>query len=241
MTNRVMLVPMLPPPPSLRMPARTALMAVVANLDEAAAAVDAGADLVDLGGIDGGGMTGGGIGGGGGEQKGGGGAEPGGIAEFRARHPGVLICGTGPAADLVRQADVAMATGALLICGDPGSARASGLPADQMIVEVLPGGVKEAVEAGWTVLVDADRAARLAAGAGPTAPGDQGRADAPAAQAEDDERAELAGIVAIAAISGWLGAAAVRTSHPQPVRRALDMTASILGTRPPARTVRGLA
>ena len=82
-----------------------------------------------------------------------------GIAEFRARHPGVLVCGTGPAADLVRQPGVAMATGALLICGDPGSARASGLPTAQVIVEVLPGGVKEAVEAGWTVLVDADRAA----------------------------------------------------------------------------------
>jgi hypothetical protein len=228
MTNRVMLVPMLPPPPGLRMPARTALMAVVASLDEAAAAVDGGADLVELGVIDGGGIDGGG-------------AEQEGIAEFRARHPGVLICGTGPAADLVRQPDVAIATGALLICGDPGSARASGLPAGQVIIEVLPGEVKEAVEAGWTVLVDADRAAGLAAVAGGAAPGDQGRAAAPAAQAEGDMRAELAGIVAIAAISGWLGAAAVRTRHPQPVRRALDMTASILGTRPPVRTVRGLA
>jgi hypothetical protein len=213
-------------------------MAVVASLDEAAAAVDGGADLVDLGVLDGGGLVGGGIDGGGID---GGDAEQEGIAEFRARHPGVLICGTGPAADLVRQADVAIATGALLICGDPGSARASGLPAGRVIVEVLPGGVKEAVEAGWTVLVDADRAAGLAAEAGGTAPGGQGRAAAPAAQAGGDERAELAGIVAIAAISGWLGAAAVRTHHPRPVRRALDMTASILGSRPPARTVRGLA
>ncbi len=202
-------------------------MAVVASLAEAAAAADGGADLVDLGGMDGGetgsGETGGGDTGGGdtgGGDTGGGDTVLEGIAEFRARHPGVLVCGTGPAADLVRQPGVAMATGALLICGDPGSARASGLPTAQVIVEVLPGGVKEAVEAGWTVLVDADRAAALAAG---------------------DEAAELAGIVAIAAISGWLGAHAVRTRHPQPVRRALDMTASILGTRPPARTVRGLA
>jgi hypothetical protein len=202
-------------------------MAVVASLAEAAAAVDGGADLVDLGGMDGGGMDGGETDGGeadGGEADGGeadgGGAEQEGIAELRARHPGVLVCGTGPAADVVRQPGVAIATGALLICGDPGSARASGLPAARVIVEVLPDGVKEAVEAGWTVLVDADRAAGLAAG---------------------DEGPELAGIVAIAAISCWLGADAVRTRHPQPVRRALDMTASILGTRPPARTVRGLS
>jgi len=33
----------------------------------------------------------------------------------------------------------------------------------------------------------------------------------------------------------------VRTRHPQPVRRALDLTDSVRGVRPPARTVRGLA
>jgi dihydropteroate synthase len=50
-----------------------------------------------------------------------------------------------------------------------------------------------------------------------------------------------AGPIAVAAICAWLGAAVVRTSHPAQVRRALDMAESIRGTRPPARTVRGLA
>jgi hypothetical protein len=50
-----------------------------------------------------------------------------------------------------------------------------------------------------------------------------------------------AGVLAVAALSGWLGAAVVRTRYPQPVRRALDLTDSVRGVRPPARTVRGLA
>ena len=50
-----------------------------------------------------------------------------------------------------------------------------------------------------------------------------------------------AAALAAAALSGWLGAAVVRTLHPQPVRRALDLTDSVRGVRPPARTVRGLA
>ncbi len=47
--------------------------------------------------------------------------------------------------------------------------------------------------------------------------------------------------VAAAAICAWLGIPAVRTRHVKEVRRALDMTASIMGTRPPAWTLRGLA
>ena len=50
-----------------------------------------------------------------------------------------------------------------------------------------------------------------------------------------------AAALAVAALSGWLGAAVVRTRHPQPVRRALDLTDSVRGVRLPARTVRGLA
>jgi hypothetical protein len=71
--------------------------------------------------------------------------------------------------------------------------------------------------------------------------------DSPAAQLEDqqeDQREEEppgAGALAVAALSGWLGAAVVRTRHPRPVRRALDLTDSVRGVRPPARTVRGLA
>jgi dihydropteroate synthase len=57
----------------------------------------------------------------------------------------------------------------------------------------------------------------------------------------DDDLTAVAGIVAIAAVSSWLGARAVRTRYPSQVRRALDMTASVRGNRPPARTIRGLA
>jgi hypothetical protein len=55
------------------------------------------------------------------------------------------------------------------------------------------------------------------------------------------EDAPVAAVVAVAAISTWLGAAGVRTRHAPQVRRAIDMTSSIAGTRPPALTTRGLA
>jgi hypothetical protein len=51
----------------------------------------------------------------------------------------------------------------------------------------------------------------------------------------------VAGAVAAAALGAWLGAALVRTRHVLAARRALDMTATIAGTRLPALTVRGLA
>jgi hypothetical protein len=50
-----------------------------------------------------------------------------------------------------------------------------------------------------------------------------------------------ASAVAVAAISTWLGAPIIRTRHTRAVRRAIDMTASIAGRRPPALTIRGLA
>lgn len=53
--------------------------------------------------------------------------------------------------------------------------------------------------------------------------------------------APLATVAARAAIGTWLGAAAIRTRHARAARRAIDMTASVRGTRPPALTVRGLA
>ena len=58
---------------------------------------------------------------------------------------------------------------------------------------------------------------------------DTGRATSPAA------------VVATAAVLTWLGAPAIRTRHVLPVRRAIDMTGSIAGTRLPALTTRGLA
>lgn len=217
-----MLMPMLTPAPGRRLPAPTALLAVAASLSGASAAVRAGADLVDLSDL-------GNLGGAG---QPGTARQPGtplsALPEFRARHPGVLVCAPDEAADLVPYPAVALATGALLVCGDPGAALASGLPAAQVIVEMMPDQVAAAAHAGWAALVDVDQAAGLAAG--------QGRDDS-----AEVAGAEVAGIVAMAALSSWLGAAIVRTRHPLQVRRALDMTASIQGTRPPARTVRGLA
>ena len=200
-----MLVPMLTPAPGRRRPAPTALLAVADNMSEAMAAVRAGADLVDLGG-----------------------AQRPAVAEFRARYPGVGVCAADEAADLVRHPALAIATGALLICADPGAARASALPAGQLIVEVMPDGVTVVAQAGWAALVDVDLAAELAEARRP-------------ALVQADRAAALAGIVAIAALSSWLDAAMVRTRHPLQVRRALQMAAAISGRRPPARTVRGLA
>jgi hypothetical protein len=140
------------------------------------------------------------------------------INEFRRRHPGILVCAAGPPADVVR---------------------------DRLLVDVLPAMLPEITQAGLAALVDVDRAAALAAAldADPVGPaaneadmtgpdvGGAGGADASA----------MAGVVAMAALSSWLGASAVRTRHVVPVRRALDMTATIRGIRPPALTVRGLA
>jgi hypothetical protein len=46
---------------------------------------------------------------------------------------------------------------------------------------------------------------------------------------------------ALAALCAWHGVAVVRTRHVLEVRRCLDMTATIMGVRPPAWAVRGLA
>lgn len=146
-------------------------------------------------------------------------------ALLRARCQGVLVCADEPGADLVRDPPIARATGARLICAGLAEAAACGLPAGQVIVQVTPGEVTMAAKAGWAALVDADAA----------------DAAAVAASGTDSDPAGLAGVVAAAALGCWLGAALVRTRHVRPVRRALDMTAVIRGTRPPARTLRGLA
>ena len=57
----------------------------------------------------------------------------------------------------------------------------------------------------------------------------------------DVEGESPAAVVATAAVLAWLGAPAIRTRHVLPVRRAIDMTCSIAGTRLPALTTRGLA
>jgi dihydropteroate synthase len=48
-------------------------------------------------------------------------------------------------------------------------------------------------------------------------------------------------VVAAAAIGTWLGMPVIRSRHTRAARRAIDMTLVIAGTRPPARTLRGLA
>jgi len=59
--------------------------------------------------------------------------------------------------------------------------------------------------------------------------------------AADVEGESPAAVVATAAVLAWLGTPAIRTRHVLPVRRAIDMTCSIAGTRLPALTIRGLA
>ena len=51
----------------------------------------------------------------------------------------------------------------------------------------------------------------------------------------------LTGTLAATAVSAWLGARVFRAHDVVATRQTLDMVASIQGTRPPTRTVRGLA
>jgi dihydropteroate synthase len=208
-----------PGEPAPAEPTPTALLAVVGTLDEASAAARAGADLVQLT-AQGTAIT----------------ADSATVTAFLARHPGVrfsVAAGSGtPAAAPAAGAP----TDVTMIFADTRSAAASGLPRDRVLIDVpldrpLPAGWPEpegsppdrtlAAAGGWPVLIDLDRAAALAAGA-----------------AGEDDPAE---IVALAALSCWLGAAAVRTRQVTAVRRALDMANSIRGLRPPTYAVRGLA
>ena len=61
------------------------------------------------------------------------------------------------------------------------------------------------------------------------------------AVADADRAGSPAAVIATAAVLAWLGTPAIRTRHVLPVRRAIDMTCSIAGTRLPALTTRGLA
>jgi hypothetical protein len=126
----------------------------------------------------------------------------------------VLICGPGPAADLSRDAEMALRTGGRLLCDGLAAAGQSGLPPERVLVQVGPGEVEITARAGWQTLVDVD-------------------ADA------DADAVAHAG--AVAAICLWLGASVISTRHVTQIRRCLDMTESIQGTRVPAWAVRGLA
>jgi hypothetical protein len=133
------------------------------------------------------------------------GAGPEVITEVTDRYPGILICAPADWADLVRDPAAARRTGAVLVCADPASAAAAeagGIGRRDILVEAAPARAAGLIAAGWRVLVDAGQVA------GPHA------------------------AAAVAALSAWLGAAAVRSDHVAAVRRAIDMAGAIRGVRP---------
>ena len=141
----------------------------------------------------------------------------------RAAHPTLLL---GVGAD-PQQAALARAEGADLI--DVRGATPGALAA---IRASLPAGVL------WTDPradpLDADKLAAAGA-ARQSGAARRGAAAGPAG------RVTPAAVIATAAVCAWLGAPVVRSRHTRAVRRAIDMTASIAGRRPPSHTVRGLA
>jgi hypothetical protein len=137
------------------------------------------------------------------------------VPAIRRAVSGVRVCGQHEAADIVRDPALAARTGAGLICPDQEAAAAAvrnGVAAERILVQAAPAGIEPAVRAGWAVLADLEEPA-----------------------------GSLARAEAIAAVCAWLGASVLRTSHVTEIRRCADMTESILGRRPPAWAVRGLA
>jgi hypothetical protein len=190
------------------------LLAPVTTVEQAAAAVAAGAGLVDAG------------------------DDRALVPAIRRAADGVRVCGEHEDADLVRDAGLAARSGATLICPGPDAAADAvrrGIAAGRILVQAAPAGIEAAVRAGWPVLAD------LEGLAGPEALADlDGLADLDALAGADGP-AGLARIEAAAAVCVWLGASVLRTRHVAEVRRCADMTESILGRRPPAWAVRGLA
>ena len=143
------------------------------------------------------------------------------IPAIRDQLGGLRICGYSAGADIVRDADLAARTGAGLICPDVrAAARAGqlGIAAERVLVQTGPAGIAAAAQAGWAILVD------LAGGDGGLTGQDTAAREA-----------------AVAAVCAWLGASVIRTRHVTEIRRSVEMTESILGRRPPAGTLRGLA
>jgi hypothetical protein len=198
---------------------RIVLIAPVSTAGEAAASAAAGAGLVDVGDAD---------------------AL---IKQIRDLVGDVRICGRDEDADIVRDAGIAVRTGASLICSDPDAAARAvrgGVPAERILVRTAPARLETVVRAGWATLVDLDEHVGLGqdigldghAGTGQdvSLDGHAGTGGDPLARAE-----------AVAAVCAWLGARVIRTRYVAEIRRCVDMTESILGRRPPAWTVRGLA
>jgi hypothetical protein len=127
------------------------------------------------------------------------------VAEVRDRYPDILICAPDDRADLVRDAATARRTGAILVCADLAAATAAeagGIDRRGILVESPPERAAGLIAANWPVLVDAGQVA------GPHA------------------------AAAVAALSAWLGAAAVCSDHVAAVRRAIDMAGAIRAGRP---------
>jgi hypothetical protein len=197
-------------------------MVIADTAAAAGSAVDEGADLIDLTG-----------------------AVPAEVAAFRQAHPGVPVCADadrpGGPADLTRDPAVAAASGARLICARQEEAARSGLPPERLLIETSPAGLIAALAGGYPVLVDLPGTGARPERASPDDGTSLDGGTSPDEPAIPGDGPPGAAALAVAALSGWLGAAVVRTRHPQPVRRALDLTDSVRGVRPPARTVRGLA
>jgi hypothetical protein len=148
------------------------------------------------------------------------------VPAIRRAVSGVRICGQHEDADLMRDADLAARTGAALICPGADAAEVAarrGVAAGRILVQAAPAGIEAVVRAGWPVLADLEGGAELDGLTGL------------------DGRRGLARTEAAAAVCAWLGASVLRTRHVARVRRCADMTESILGRRPPAWAVRGLA
>ncbi|GAA4914918.1 hypothetical protein [Streptomonospora salina] len=90
-----------------------------------------------------------------------------------------------------------------------------------------PDRVRERAERGSTVLVRCTAPDGSGSGSGP-----EGAGGAHAAEAAE---------VAVASVYAWLGARVFATAHPEAVRQALALVASVRGRRPPALARRGLA
>jgi hypothetical protein len=98
----------------------------------------------------------------------------------------------------------------------------------------------QAIAAGADMIDDSGLPARDMAALRARHPGLRPWHGSPAA-ADADGAGTPAAVVATAAVLAWLGTPAIRTRHVLPVRRAIDMTCTIAGTRLPALTTRGLA
>ncbi|HEY7486249.1 MAG TPA: hypothetical protein VH912_17420 [Streptosporangiaceae bacterium] len=121
-----------------------------------------------------------------------------------------------------QMAGTAAATRAGLVCADPAVAARAGVRPDGIVVDAgtMPTAalVEACLSTGHAVLVTLDRP--------------------DGAATEPDP-----GVLAAVSVYAWLGVRVFRADprDSDPVRQVLDMVASIKGTRPPARTVRGLA